>query len=51
LQAVANVGLAIGLVGGVAGATLLLASSKSDTQTVAAAPRAGGGYVSYRLRF
>lgn len=50
-QAVANVGLGIGLVGGMVGATLLIASSKSEAQTVAAEPRSGGGYVSYRLRF
>lgn len=50
-QAVANVGLAIGVIGGIAGATLLLAGPKSDAQTLAAGTRPGGGYMNYRLRF
>jgi hypothetical protein len=50
-QTVANVGLAMGLVGGTLGTALLFASSKSDAPTVAAEPRRGGGYVHYRLRF
>jgi len=49
-QAVANVGLAIGLIGGLTGAALLVGSSKND-RSVAAEPRRGGAYVSYRLRF
>jgi hypothetical protein len=51
LQSVANVGLAIGIVGGALGATFLLVSSRDDHPALSAEARPGGGYVRYRLRF
>jgi hypothetical protein len=51
LQTVANVGLAMGALLTVTGGALLFWSSKTESSPVAAEPRRGGGYVSYRLDF
>jgi hypothetical protein len=48
---VANVGLALGALLTVTGGALLFWSSKTESSPVAAEPRRGGGYVSYRLDF
>ncbi|HEY3594407.1 MAG TPA: hypothetical protein VGL13_11055 [Polyangiaceae bacterium] len=51
LQSVANLGLAMGVIGGALGATFLLLGTKDDRAVVAAEPRQGGAAVHYRLRF